>query len=84
MLYMDELQKLGERGLLEQLTVKYYKEINNIVYAPEHIADKNMDKLRDIQKDAIEALAKYFEVKTKENEVKTEENKKLSNILKEA
>ena len=75
MLYMDELQKLGEKGLLEQLTVKYYKEINNIVYADEHIADKNMDKLRDIQKDVIEALTKYSEVKTKENE-------ELNNILK--
>lgn len=79
---MDELQKLGEKGLLEQLTVKYYKEINNIVYADEHIADKNMDKLRDIQKDAIEALTKYFEVKTKENEVKTKENEELKKILK--
>ena len=41
-----------------------------------------MDKLRDIQKDAIEALAKYFEVKTKENEVKTKENEELKKILK--
>lgn len=71
----DQFYNLAEKGQIEQLVVKYYKEINNIAYSDEFIADKNWDKVRNIQKDLIEALAKYFEIKI-------EENQELKKILK--
>lgn len=71
----DQFYNLAEKGQIEQLTVRYYKEINDIAYSDQFIADKNWDKVRDIQKNFIESLTRYFEKKT-------EENQELKKILK--